>query len=327
MTETLTIIGSGPAAWTAAIYAARANLQPLVYEGAVSEANHVAGRLPLGQLNLTKDVENFPGFPDGIDGHRLMEDMRSQAGRVGTRILSRDVSDVQTAARPFVLTDSDGEVLHTRALIIATGASAKYLGLPSEERFKNQGVSACAVCDGKLPRFDGRPVVVVGGGDSACEEALYLAKFASIVHLVHRGSSLRASKIMARRTLAHPKVRPTWNAVVTEVLGDDHHGVIGVRLLDLPSEMTRAIDATGLFLAIGHTPGTAFLKGRLATHPVIGHLAIEPPTSDNGYAHTRTSVDGIFAAGDVADPHYRQAVTAAASGCMAALDAERWLAS
>jgi thioredoxin reductase (NADPH) len=327
MLETLVIIGSGPAAWTAAIYAARANLNPLVFEGAVSHANYSSGTLPLGQLNLTTEVENFPGFPDGVDGGRLMVAMRTQAERFGARILTRDVIDIRAADRPFTLSDSSGDSFHTRAVIVATGASARYLGLPSEERFRNRGVSACAVCDGNLPRFYGHPVVVVGGGDSACEEAVYLSKFASEIHLVHRGGRLRASSIMAERALSHPKIRPSWNAVVDEVFGRDDQGVSGVRLRDVITGDVRDVEAGGLFLAIGHTPNVAFLKGQLAMDPVSERLLLDAPSLANGFAHTRTSVEGIFAAGDVADATYRQAITAAASGCMATLDAERWLAT
>jgi thioredoxin reductase (NADPH) len=327
MTEKLIVIGSGPAAWTAAIYAARADLRPLVFEGAASNANYLAGTLPLGQLNLTTEVENFPGFADGVDGHRLVAAMRAQAVRFGTRVLTRDVADLRVDARPLALTDSEGGVTHAHAVAVATGASARYLGLPTEGRFRNRGVSACAVCDGPLPRFAGRPAVVVGGGDSACEEALYLARFASVVHLVHRRDRLRASRVMADRVLAHPGVRPQWDAIVTEVLGDDEHGVTGVRLADVRSGAARDLEAAGLFVAIGHVPATGFLGGRLATVPPTGHLLLEPPSEANGHARTRTSAAGVFAAGDVADPHYRQAITAAASGCMAALDAERWLAA
>jgi thioredoxin reductase (NADPH) len=326
MVERLVIIGSGPAAWTAAIYAARANLRPLVFEGAASHENYLAGTLPLGQLNLTKDVENFPGFPGGIDGGSLMAAMRAQAERFGVRVLARDIVDVSVASRPFCLTDSAGDAVRASAIIVATGAAAKYLGLPSEGRFRNRGVSACAVCDGGLPRFRGRPVIVVGGGDSACEEALYLAKFASVVHLVHRGAKLRASAIMAQRLLANPKIRTIWNSVVTEVLGSDAEaGMAAVRLRESTTGTGTHLEATGLFVAIGHAPKTDFLKGQLATDPTTGHIVLEPPLRSNAFARTRTSIEGIFAAGDVADAHYRQAITAAASGCMAALDAERWL--
>jgi thioredoxin reductase (NADPH) len=327
MPEKLAIIGSGPAAWTAANYAARANLDPLVFEGAASEENHRAGSLPLGQLNLTTHVENYPGFADGVDGATLMQAMRSQAKRFGTRVVTRDIVDIQTAVRPFTLRDDAGEIVKAQAIIIATGASARYLGLPSEQRFRNHGVSACAVCDSKLPRFENQPVIVVGGGDSACEEALYLSKFASVVYIVHRRDHLRASKIMTQRALRHPKIAPIWNSVVTEVLGDERQGVTGVTLRDMTSpSQSRDLPATGLFLAIGHAPKTDFLHGRLATDPRTGHLSLQPPSERNGFARTLTSVTGIFAAGDVADPIYRQAITAAASGCMAALDAERWLA-
>jgi thioredoxin reductase (NADPH) len=255
-----------------------------------------------------------------------MEAMRAQAARFGTRIVTRDVVDVGVE-RPFAVTDSDGDVVRAEAVIVATGAAAKYLGLPSEERFRNRGVSACAVCDGNLPRFGGRPAVVVGGGDSACEEAVYLAKFASVVHLVHRGDRLRASKIMAERALHHPRVRPVWKTVVGEVLGNDEEGVMGVRLRDVASGAVRNVEAAGMFLAIGHMPKVEFLKGRLATHAATGHLLMESPSAANSFARTRTSVEGIFAAGDVTDAVYKQAITAAASGCMAALDAERWLAA
>jgi len=316
----LVIIGSGPAAWTAAIYAARANLNPVVFEGAISEENRMRGMLPLGQLNLTTEVENFPGFPEGIMGPELMMKMREQAERYGTRIVTEDVTSVDLSKRPFVMTDSAGETTIAESLIFSTGASANYLGLPSESRFKNMGVSACAVCDGALPRFRGKPLIVVGGGDSACEEGTYLTKFASMVYLVHRRDTLRASKVMADRTLANPKIKPMWNSAVDEVLGDDVHGMTGVRLKNLKTGETQTIEAPGMFVAIGHTPNTTFLNGQLALDDK-GFVVLTDPF------RTTTSVEGVFAAGDVADSVYKQAVTAAGMGCKAALDAERWLAS
>src|SRR6201996_7999566 len=221
MPEKIIIIGSGPAAWTCAVYAARANLNPVVYEGAISEENRLKGTLPLGQLNATTDVENFPGFADGIQGPDLMEAMRQQALRFGTNVITEDIVKLDLSRRPFTLTDSTGAVTTAQSLVIATGASANYLGLESENKFKNHGVSACAVCDGALPRFRNQPLVVVGGGDSAAEEGTYLAKFASTVYLVHRRDKLRASKVMAERILSNPKVKPVWNSAVEEVLGDD----------------------------------------------------------------------------------------------------------
>src|SRR6185437_15297419 len=221
MAEKLVIIGSGPAGWTCAIYAARANLNPVVYEGAISEDNRLRGTLPLGQLNLTTEVENFPGFPEGIMGPDLMIRMRQQAERFGTRILTEDIESVDVTRRPFVLKDTAGTTVEAHALVIATGASANYLGLDSESKYKNFGVSACAVCDGALPRFRNQPLVVVGGGDSAAEEGTYLSKFASTIHLVHRRDTMnRASPIMAQRILSNPKVNPVWNSVVEEVVGE-----------------------------------------------------------------------------------------------------------
>ncbi len=319
MSEKLIIIGSGPAAWTCALYAARANLKPLVYEGAISEENRLRGTLPLGQLNLTTEVENFPGFPKGISGPELMVQMREQAVRFETRIVTEDILSVDLSRRPFVLKDSAGAQAEAYAVVIATGASANYLGLESEGRFKNRGVSACAVCDGALPRFRKQPLVVVGGGDSAAEEATYLTKFASAVHLVHRRDKLRASATMARRLLENPKVTPVWFSTVTEVLGDDEKGMTGVRVEDVRSGQQRIIDSPGLFVAIGHTPNTKFLNGQVACDE-HGYIVLPQPF------RTYTSVDGVFAAGDVADHTYRQAITAAGMGCKAALDAERWLA-
>jgi thioredoxin reductase (NADPH) len=319
MTEKFIIIGSGPAAWTCALYAARANLNPLVYEGAISEENRLKGTLPLGQLNSTTGVENFPGFPKGILGPDLMEAMREQALRFKTRARTEDVVKVDLSRRPFVLKDSAGETVSAEALIIATGASANYLGLPSEEKFKNYGVSACAVCDGALPRFRKLPVVVVGGGDSAAEESIHLTKFASTVYVVHRRDHLRASKIMADRLLALPNVKPVWNSVVEEVLGDAKSGVTGVRVKNILTNDTSTIEAHGMFVAIGHTPNTTFLEGQLKLDSK-GFIMLKDPF------RTLTNVEGVFAAGDVADPTYKQAITAAGMGCKAALDAERWLA-
>ena len=318
--EKLVIIGSGPAGWTAAIYAARANLNPVVYEGAISEENRLRGTLPLGQLNLTTEVENFPGFPEGVLGPELMMRCRQQAERFGTRVVTEDIADVDLSQRPFTLTDSCGKTFRAHTVIIATGASANYLGLESEERYKNFGVSACAVCDGALPRFRNQPLVVVGGGDSAAEEASYLTKFASKVYLVHRRDKLRASPIMAERVLANPKVEPTWHSVVEEVLGDAERGVTAVRLKNIQSGAGRTVETSGMFAAIGHTPNTKFLKGQLETDEK-GFIVLKDPF------RTTTSVEGVFAAGDVADPMYKQAITAAGMGCKAALDAERWLAA
>jgi thioredoxin reductase (NADPH) len=318
--EKLVIIGSGPAGWTAAIYAARANLAPVVYEGAISEENRLRGTLPLGQLNLTTDVENFPGFPRGILGPELMLAMREQAERYGSRIMTEDIVSADFSHRPFVLRDSNATTLRAHAVIISTGASANYLGLESENRFKNMGVSACAVCDGALPRFRNKPLIVVGGGDSACEEGTYLTKFASMVYLVHRRDSLRASQVMADRLLSHPKVKPVWNSVVEEIVGDDEHGMTGARVRNLQTGDTALLEAPGMFVAIGHTPNTKFLKGQLKTDDK-GFVVLPDP------GRCLTSIEGVFAAGDVCDPIYKQAITAAGSGCKAALDAERWLAA
>jgi len=341
--EKVVIIGSGPAGWTAAIYAARAALEPLVFEGAVTEENRLRGTLPLGQLALTTEVENYPGFPsgdlssylrdsladdksylvdmhqkEGVSGPELMELMRQQAVNFGTRIVTDDIVDVDFDVHPFRLTSLEGKVTEAQAVIVATGARANYLGIESESRFTNNGVSACAVCDGALPRFRNKPLIVVGGGDSAVEESDYLSKFASVVHLVHRRDALRASKIMAQRAEENEKIKVEWNSVVDEVLGNDADGVTGVRLRSTADDSTRELEASGFFLAIGHTPNTAFLEGKLEMNEKKYLQWTVPPRTD-------TSVNGVFAAGDVADDYYRQAVTAAGTGCMAALDAERWL--
>ena len=345
MPEKVIIIGSGPAAWAAAIYSARAALKPLVFEGALTEENRLAGTLPLGQLALTTEVENYPGFPagdlgayldsaiaadrrrlmaphnkEGVSGPELMDLMRQQAINFGTRIITDDIADVDFAGHPFRLTASDGSLHESHAVIVATGARANYLGLPSEEKYKNRGVSACAVCDGALPRFRNKPLAVVGGGDSAVEEADYLSKFASTVFMIHRRTELRASKIMSQRALDNPKIKVLWNRTLAEVLGNDKDGVTAVRLESTAGEPDLTQDVTGLFLAIGHTPNTAFLKGKL-------ELTAKRYIKWTTPARTYTSVEGVFAAGDVADDYYRQAITAAGSGCMAALDAERWLAA
>ncbi len=345
MVEKALIIGSGPAAWTAAIYASRASLSPLVYEGAITQENQQNGTLPLGQLALTTEVENFPGFPagnlesyldeaidkqqrqymaphqkEGISGPELVELQRQQAKNFGTRVVTDDIVSVDFEATPFKATSLGGDEIEAHTIIIATGARANYLGLPSEDKYKNQGVSACAVCDGALPRFRNKPLVVVGGGDSAVEEADYLTKFASKIYLVVRRDVLRASKIMAQRAIAHEKIEILWNTEVEEVLGTDTEGVTSVRIKNNKDGSTSDYEAAGLFLAIGHTPNTTFLEGKLEVN-AKKYLKWTVPF------RTNTSVEGVFAAGDVADDYYRQAITAAGSGCMSALDAERWLAT
>lgn len=318
MTEKIIIVGSGPAGWTAAIYAARANLQPLVIEGSISEDNRLKGTLPLGQLNLTTEVENFPGFPKGVLGPDIMMAMKEQAERFGTRVISEDVTSIQLNHAPFTIEDSSGARHQAHTVVIATGASANYLNLPSEGRFKNNGVSACAVCDGALPRFRNHPIAVIGGGDSAAEEANYLSRFASKVYLIHRRNELRASRVMAERTLTNTKIQPVWDSVVEEIVGTDTDGVTGLRVKNIKTGHTSLLEATGMFVAIGHTPNTRFLNGQLQLDPK-GFIVLKDPF------RTFTSIDGVFAAGDVADPVYKQAITAAGMGCKAALDAEKYL--
>lgn len=312
--ETLVIIGSGPAAWTAALYAARASLDPLVIEGEPTRE-----MIPGGQLMITTEVENYPGFPEGLTGPLLMDRMKQQAVRFGTRVLGEMVREVDFSRRPFVLTPSWGEPIEARSVIVATGARANWLGLPNEERLVQSGggVSACAVCDGALPFYRNRVLAVVGGGDTAMEEATYLTKFAKEVVIIHRRDAFRASPIMAERVLANPKIRVEWNAVVTDVLGDDE--ITGVTLQDTVTGETRALEVGGLFVAIGHTPNTTFLGGQLELD-AAGY--VKTPVA----WRTATTIEGVFAAGDVMDSYYRQAVTAAGTGCMAALEAERWLA-
>ena len=312
--ETVVIIGSGPAAWTAAIYAARAQMEPFVFEGAGSRT-----MIPGGQLMFTTDVENYPGFKAGVMGPDLMVEMKEQALSFGTRSVWEDIVDIDSGQYPFKLRANTGTEVFANSLILATGANARWLGLENEERLAQSGggVSACAVCDGALPHFRNNTLAVIGGGDSAMEDALYLTKFAKQVILIHRRDEFRASKIMSDRVLAHDKIRVEWNKVVTEVIGEET--IIALRLNDTLSGEESELEVGGMFVAIGHTPNTGFLNG-------IVEL------KDNGYIRTptawrtETSVPGIFAAGDVMDDFFRQAVTAAGTGCMAALEAERWLA-
>ena len=301
-TRNVIIIGSGPAGYTAAIYAARANLEPLVLKGLD------AG----GQLMLTTDVENFPGFADGIMGPALMGDLEKQAARFGSEILAVHVTRVDLSARPFGVWAGDQE-WRANAVIIATGASARWLGVPGEEKLRGRGVSACATCDGFF--FREKELLVVGGGDSAMEEATFLTKFASKVTIVHRREEFRASKIMVDRALANPKIEVIWNATVAEIIGQD--AVTGARLLDTVTGQTTEVGTDGVFMAIGHDPNTSLFAGQLALD-AAGYVVVDEP-------RTSTSVEGVFAAGDVTDTIYRQAVTAAGQGCKAAIDAERFL--
>jgi thioredoxin reductase (NADPH) len=301
MTEKVAIIGSGPAGLTAAIYTARADLRPLMIEGMERG----------GQLMLTTDVENYPGFPDGIMGPELMEGFRKQAERFGTRIMSSDVTKVDFSSRPFKIWVDEDEY-QADSVIISTGASARWLGLESETRLRGHGVSACATCDGFF--FRDKEIAVVGGGDSAAEESLFLTKFASKVYLIHRRDELRASKIMANRVLEHDKIEVIWDTVVEEVLGEDL--VTGLKLYNRVTQETSELAVEGLFLAIGHDPNTKIFQNAIELDEK-GYIL----TGDN----TMTSVPGVFAAGDVTDHVYRQAITAAGLGCQAAIDAERWL--
>ena len=309
--ENIVIVGSGPAAYTAALYTSRASLEPLLIEG---EGGRDEG-LPGGQLMITTDVENYPGFPEGVEGPQLMSLMRKQAERFGTRIETGWIGKVDFSARPFKLWAGDREV-QAKAVILSTGAGAKFLGLPSEKALMNKGLSACATCDGALPIFRNKHVGVIGGGDTAMEEATFLTRFASKVTIIHRRDQLRASKFMQDRVKKNSKIEFKWNSTVSQVLGEDAGRVTGVRLKDTQAGGESDLELGGLFIAIGHVPNTAFLKG---------HIDFD----DMGYINitrgTYTSVEGVFAAGDCVDHVYRQAVTAAGMGCMAAIDAERWL--
>jgi thioredoxin reductase (NADPH) len=304
------IIGSGPAAHTAAIYTARANLNPLVFEGFLA-----GGVAAGGQLTTTTEIENFPGFPEGLPGPELMDRMREQSLHCGARIETETVNSVDLSRQPFSVTTDSG-TWYAKALIVATGATAKRLGLPGEETYWQKGISACAVCDGALPFFRNRPLVVIGGGDTACEEATYLTKFASMVHLLVRRDVLRASKAMQKRVAENPKIQLHWNTEALEILGDGKK-MTSVRLINNATRTESSLEAGGLFYAIGHVPNTEFLGGQLELDDT-GYVKTVPGTA-------KTSVTGIFAAGDVQDKVYRQAITAAGSGCMAALEAERYL--
>ncbi len=344
--EKTIIIGSGPAAWSAAIYAARANLEPLVFEGAMTEENRQQGTLPLGQLAQTTEVENYAGFPSGrlkafidsavdseqqyllppveeephaVTGPELMNLMRQQARNFGTRVITDDVVSTGLGSRPLSVTTADNGTHQCHTLIVATGARANYLGLDTETAYKNRGVSACAVCDGALPRFRNRPLAVVGGGDSAVEEAAYLSKFASQVYMVVRRDELRASKIMQDRARRIENIEILWNHEVEEVFGTEKGGVSGLQLRNNKENSTRELEVSGLFLAIGHTPNTSFL-GPEIERTRDGYIRWTTPQ------RTYTTVEGVFSAGDVSDDYYRQAITSAGTGCMAALDAERYLA-
>ena len=308
VSENLVIVGSGPAGYTAAIYAARANLNPLLITG------FQRGGIPGGQLMTTTHVENFPGFPDGVLGPDLMDLMKAQAERWGTHLLEADADVIDLSQRPYRI-EADGKTIQTQSIIIATGASANRLGLPNEERFWSQGISACAICDGATPQFRKEELAVVGGGDSACEEAVYLTKYGSHVHLLVRSNRLRASAAMADRVEANPQITVHWNTEVVDVEGTDWMNGLRLRNRDSGKEETLAV--RGMFYAIGHTPNTELLKGQLDCDRA-GYLVTQS-------GRPETSLEGVFAAGDVADAEWRQGITAAGSGCQAALAAERWL--
>ncbi|MGC8742310.1 MAG: thioredoxin-disulfide reductase [Verrucomicrobiia bacterium] len=304
--EKVVIIGSGCAGLTAALYAARANLNPVV----------LTGTMPGGLLTTTSKVENFPGFPEGIDGYELVSRIQKQAERFGARVQFSTVEKIDLLNRPFTII-ADGEEIKTASLIIATGASHRHLGIESEAALENKGVTYCATCDGALPVFRNQPLVVVGGGDSACEEALYLTRFGSVIYLIHRRNELRASKIMRDRVLSSPRIVPVWDSVVTEILDVNKGKVTGVRVKNVKTNEEKTIDCAGVFIAIGHSPNTSLFKGMV-------------DMDENGYIITKngtaTNIAGVFAAGDCVDHRYRQAITAAGMGCAAAIDAERYLA-
>jgi len=308
MSEKIVIIGSGPAGHTAAIYTARANLNPIMLEGFMA-----GGVAPGGQLTTTTEVENFPGFPNGISGNEITQAFREQSENCGARIFTETVESVDLSKRPFKVITPEQE-LEADAIIIATGATAKRMGVPGEETYWQRGMSACAVCDGALPIYRGQILAVVGGGDSACEEALYLTKYASKVYLLVRRDALRASKVMAKRAMEHPKLEILWKTQLKSVHGDDKQ----MTSIKIDSDgQAKDLECKGLFYAIGHVPNVDFLQGQLNTDET-GYIITKPGT-------TKTSVEGVFAAGDVQDKVYRQAITAAGTGCMAALEAERWL--
>ena len=306
--KNLVIIGSGPAGHTAAIYAARANLEPFMFEG------YVAGGSAGGQLTTTTDVENYPGFPEGIQGPELMQLFRKQAERFGTEMVGEDVIEVDFSKRPFIVKSEQREI-QGKAVIIATGATARRMGVPNEEKMWNNGMSACAVCDGALPFFRDQPLMVIGGGDTAVEEATYLTKFGSVVYLVHRRDELRASKIMQKRAFNNKKLEIIWDTVFEDAIGEDF--VTGARIQNVKSKEIKVILVAGIFYAIGHIPNTQVFIGQLDLEDT-GYIKVKIGTQES-------SVEGVFAAGDVHDHKYRQAVTAAGAGCAAAMEAERWL--
>lgn len=299
------IIGSGPAGYTAGIYTGRADLHPIIYEG----------RQPGGQLTITTEIENFPGYPEGISGKLMMEDLRKQAERFGADIRRGMIEKINLSQRPFIAIDDKGNEIEAETVIVATGASARWLGLESEKKYYGQGVSACATCDGFF--YKGMEVAVVGGGDTACEEANYLSTLCKKVYLIVRRDELRASKAMQHRVMNNPKIEVLWNSTTQEIIGTDLDGVIGADIKNVKTNEIRRIDIAGFFVAIGHQPTTDFLDGQVELNEA-GYIKVQNPSS-------ATNIPGVFAAGDVCDPHYRQAIVAAGKGCVAAMDVERFL--